>query len=201
MLNCTSFHLPKPDKLIEIREVSPGNLDILLEANDPNSNGMLCIEMKEKEPEEWNNGQPDLEAMFEFDMFSPDMEKKGVTIETQTIDNHKAYVAYSLENLESLPLVKLTAIIDLDESYYLHFNYYGTHHGEEQITRFGYIKEILKTLQITGNFAETVQLIADNREKSLKDRILHHQKNYTTAEEQAKDPFHARRNPVIWPEF
>jgi len=56
MLNCTNFSLPKPDKLLEVLEVSPGNLSILLESNDPQSNGMLRIETKEKEPEEWNNG-------------------------------------------------------------------------------------------------------------------------------------------------
>jgi len=200
MLNCTNFHLPKPDKLIEVLEMSPGNLSILLESNDPNSNGMLRVETKEKEPEEWNNGLPDLEAMFEFDMFSPDMDKKGVTVKTQTIDNYTAYVAYSIEN-EYLPFVKLTAIIDLDETHYLYFNYYGKHYGDEQNSRLAYVQEMLKTLRIQDNHAETIQLIADNREQSLKDRILHHQKNYTTAEEQTKDPFHARHNPIIWDEF
>jgi len=161
---------------------------------------MLRIETKEKEPEEWNNGQPDLAAMFEFDMFSPDMEQYCVTTETKNTGNHKAYVTYSIEN-EYQPFVKLTAIIDLDKNYYLYFNYYGTHYGDEQNSRLAYIQDILKTLQIQDNHAETTQLIADNREQSLKDRFLYHQKNHTTAEEQAKYPFHARHNPVIWAEF
>jgi len=200
MLHCTNFHLPKPDKLIEVLDMSPGNLTILLESNDPNSNGMLRIEMKEKEPEEWNYGKPDMEAMFAFDMFSPDMEKNGVTIETQNIDNQTAYVAFSIEN-EYQPFVKLTSIIHLDETYYLYFNYYGTHYGDEPHSRLMYVQKTLKMLRIQGNHSETAQQIADNREQSLRYRILYHQKNYTTAEQQYQDPFHTRHYPDIFANF
>jgi len=200
MLYCTNFRLPNPDKLIEVTEMSPGNLMILLESNDPKSNGMLRIETKEKEPEEWDNGLPDLETLFAFDMFSPNMDKKGVITETQTIDNYTVYVAYSIED-EYLPFVKLTAIINLDKTYYLYFNYYGTHYGDEQTSQLSYIQQILKTLQIQDKHAEAIQQIADNRERSLEDRILYHQKNYTRPDQQAKDPFHARYYPEIFAKF
>jgi len=105
--------------------------------------------------------------MFEFDMFSPDIEQYRVTTETKNIGNHKAY---SIEN-EYQPFVKLTAIIDLDKNYYLYFNYYGSHYGDEQNSRLAYVQDILKMLQIQDNHTETMQLIADNREQSLKDRL------------------------------
>jgi len=194
-----NFCLPKPDKLIEILDVSPGNLITLFESNDPHSNGMLRIEMKEKEEEEWLHGNPNLKIIFEFDMFSPDIEKKMFTTETQTIDRHNAYVAYSVE--DERRLVKFTAIIDLDKTFYLYFNYYGRHYGDEQNNRIDYIQYILKTLQIKGNHQETAQQIIENKEQSIKERIRYHQKHYTTPQEQKKDIFHARYYPKVFIEL
>jgi len=202
MIDCAAFGLPAPEKLVHVVQKRPGSLTCLLESNDPHSNGMLRIWMEEKD-QNWNGGRPDLREMFAFDMFSPDMDEEDgeeVTVETQTLDGHAAYTAFSLPD-EHLPFLKFTSLIDLDETYCLVFNYYGTHYEEERASRLEEVKKMLKSLHIGGNFAETAHLAEEERDREAEERIRQHQKNYTSAEEQAKDPFHARHYPEIFAEF
>jgi len=190
-IDCACFRLHVPDRLT-VNKAVPSRMSAF--ASGENSRLGLEIRVEKKtRKEKWLMPFRLILGLRWFFLHTYEGHRRKLSI-----GRHTALIAFHRTEEDFY----FDAAINLDRSHFLAFHWRSPAHPSATDTPAVDDScdplRILTSLQLLGNYADAWQTTRDRDNEMLAAKLRKHQKNYTSAAEQAADPFHARQHPVLF---